>query len=152
MFDYKFLYGDFESHITSNFNIKVVMQYDSNDAFFSELLLITINKSNPWKHRFYSLLHEFGHFIVSRNRELYEKNYPKSVKGKTTRQDVISTVSEEIDAWNSGRDYIVIVLNVSIDQEYFDRLKTNCVMTYVVSTLKEVYGKRIDLNNVNTEI
>ena len=152
MSDYNFLYEDFERHIVSNFNIKVIMQYDSNDAFFSELNMITINKSNPWKHRFYSLLHEFGHFIVLQNKESYSKNYPKSLKGKTSRKDVISIIAEEIDAWHTGRDYTETVLNINIDQEYFNRMKTNCVMTYVVSSLKEVYGKRIDLNNVNTEI
>ena len=149
MTNYNFLYEDFESHIASNFKLKVIMQYDVDDAYFFEIKTITINRSNPWKHRFYSLLHEFGHFIIMQDKEKYDKTYPKSKTNRTTRKDIISIVSEEIRAWDVGREYLETNMGVDIDQKYFNRLKTNCVMSYIVTSLNDAYGKKIDVSKIN---
>jgi hypothetical protein len=152
--DYKKLYSKLEFHLNCYFKTKVYLKYDTEDQYFKSLNTITINKSNSWKHRFYALTHELGHVIIDTNETEKYYSYPSSKykSSRYSRKDAISTITEEYDAWNYGRKYIQQSLNVVIDKDYFDNLKTNCLMSYVVDSLERVYGKQININYIKSTV
>ena len=154
MNDYKKLYSNLEFHLNCYFKTKVYLKYDTEDQYFNSLNTIIINKSNPWKHRFYALSHELGHVIIDSNESEKYYSYPvnRINSSRYTRKDAISIITEEYDAWKYGRQYIQQNLNVVIDKDYFDKLKTNCLMTYVVDSLEKVYGKKININFIKSSV
>lgn len=153
MNDYRYLFQELSIHIEEFFNNDIVLRYDSEDSYFSAINTIIINKSNPWKHRFYALLHELGHVLIDTNEKEKYYAYPsQNNTSRYSRKDAIATITEESDAWKYGRQYVQNFFNIEIDKEYYDKLKTNCMMSYVVDSLEKVYGKQIDLSCVKVSV
>lgn len=152
MNNYKDLYEKLSFHLNCYYKTKVHLRYDSEDQYFSSFNTIFINRNNPWKHRFYALTHELGHVLIESNPDEKYYSYPESKTKRFSRKDAIGVITEEYDAWKLGRQYIQYHLNVDIDKEYYDKLKTNCLMTYVVDSLQKVYGKQIDINCINISL
>ena len=150
--NYELLFYDLQEHLEDYFDVKTILKYDSEDACYYSLSTIIINKNNPWKHRFYALVHELGHIIIDDDKKEKYFAYPIQDSTKFTRKNAIALVTEEADAWKYGRKYIQEKLNVDLDKDYYDKLKTNCLMSYIVESLQKVYGKQINLNCVKTDI
>ena len=150
---YKNLFINLSNHIKEKFNTNTVLKYDIEDSYYWAISTITINRSNPWKHRFYALVHELGHIIIDSDENEKYYAYPsQNDTSRYSRKDAVAIISEELDAWKYGRIYIQNMFNVEIDKEYFDKLKTNCIMSYVVDSLEKVYGKQIDLSCVKVSV
>ena len=67
-------------------NLKVSLEKDCEDIIEWGNDLISINSKPKWENRYYALLHECGHIIVSENPENFEYSYPYYVDQKDERR------------------------------------------------------------------
>lgn len=124
------------------YNLKVILEKDCDDIVDWDLGVVKINSNPKWESRYYSLLHECGHIIISENPENFEYNYPYYIYEKDERRSKtdayrVSLVGEEIEAWKLGRNLGDNILNHFINHEKFDKMMTECVMSYVYWVTEE---------------
>tara|TARA_Y100000004_G_scaffold164748_1_gene195100 strand:+ start:326 stop:814 length:489 start_codon:yes stop_codon:yes gene_type:complete len=97
--------------------------------------IIYINSNLKWENRYYSLLHEAGHVLVDNNKDKFSYNYPFYIDedkvGRRGNKYKISTIGEEMEAWIEGRKLGDFQLNHFINYDKYDKLMSDCVMTYV---------------------
>lgn len=115
---------------------------------------VVVNSSRPRKIQLYLLLHEAGHYVVARRKnyvESFGKGYPATVEDYEypliLQSDAhrIHILGEEYAAWDAARA-LAKRLDVIIDAEQWDNLRTKLLMTYVTwsaATMKNS-KKKID--------
>jgi hypothetical protein len=86
--------------------------------------------------KFYTALHEIGHVIIYENSDQFDRDYPMYVNPENYRnwgskKHRVSVVAEEIEAWKYGRQ-LARDLDLFIDDLKYDKLMTECVMSYLV--------------------
>lgn len=123
-------------------DFRVILQKGAEDIVSWTDGTITINSNPQWENRYYSLLHECGHIIVNETPEFLEYNYPCYVYGVDKRKmksDAyrVSVIGEEIEAWKLGRNLGDNILNHFIDYVKFDKMMTECVMSYLFWATEE---------------
>lgn len=108
---------------------------NKNDEVMWDSNCIVINKNHKWETRYYSLLHEIGHILVSEDKKQFLYDYPLYVeyetRGRKSHAYRISTIGEEIEAWKKGRVLGDKVLNHFINYDKYNKLMTGCIMSYV---------------------
>lgn len=102
-------------------------------------LQVFIN-SRCWPEtRFYTLLHELGHIMISEDAETFANENPMYVHASASLNDGrrerakayrVSLVSEEIEAWKIGRR-VAKTLGLYIDDDKYNKHMTESVMTYI---------------------
>lgn len=117
-------------------NFNVLLEKGCDDEIEWSNDTIKINRNPSWESRYYALLHECGHIIISENIENFEFNYPYYVDhkdGRRSNSDAfrVSVLGEEIESWKLGRNLGDNILNHFINHKKFDRMMTDCVMSYV---------------------
>ena len=146
--DYKNQYYELLNYMSENYNIKIKEEPFSNDAWYPFLNLIKINSNLKFKERFFTLLHESGHVVidnqirVNKTAICFNKNVPEHTKSKKA---YVHNLNEEILAWNYGKN-LVDSLGLKYDENNLEEYMTDCIMSYVKSGLKSVYGKTIDID------
>ena len=143
--DYKKLYKNLEESIKRDYSTTIHLKYDHQDKVFIHLNVIFINKSNPWKHRFYALMHEVGHIIINSRSDkdlMYVNDYENN---KNTKKTAIKVLNEEIDAWNEGRRYADKRINYKIDKMYYEKIKTESVFSYIKTSIRNIYGSKVNI-------
>ena len=89
--------------------------------------------------RFYTLLHELGHVMISEDPTTFEKENPMYVfasaennDGRKQRSKMyrVSLISEEIEAWKIGRR-VANTLGLYVDDEKYNKHMTENVMSYI---------------------
>ena len=113
----------------------VVLNSGAKDEVIWDLAKIVINKNYKWETRYYSLLHEIGHIVISENKESFSYDYPFYVEvdkaGRKSNLYKLSTIGEEIEAWKFGRSIGDKELHHFINYDKYDKLMTECVMSYI---------------------
>ena len=113
----------------------VILSSGAKDEVIWDLSKIIINKNYKWETRYYSLLHEIGHIIISENKNLFNYDYPFYIEtegaGRKSNLYKLSTIGEEIEAWKYGRNIGDKKLNHFINYDKYDKLMTECVMSYI---------------------
>ena len=117
-------------------NFKVSLEKGCEDIIEWSNDLIRINSNPTWETRYYALLHECGHIIISENIDNFEYNYPYYIDhmdGRKSGTDAyrISLLGEEIESWKLGRNLGDNILNHFINHKKFDKMMTDCIMSYV---------------------
>ena len=110
---------------------------DTEDRVCFENRAVYINSRNHPENRFYTILHELGHIMVSENSETFRAELPMYVhskdadvrreKGKAYR---VSLIAEEIEAWKLGRRFAA-AQGLWIDNEKYDKHMTDALMSYI---------------------
>ena len=102
---------------------------------------IHIDTRNWIEKRLHILLHECGHILVCSNS--FDRNIMLSsaTDGRCTsgRAHAIARIGEEYEAWKRG-ERLAKRLNIRINAEKFDKLKTQCLMSYVNWAAEEEDG------------
>lgn len=134
-------FGDLEKWLQKR-NFSVIMQKGADDIVSWETMTVTIDSNPQWESRYYALLHECGHIIANESAEFLEYNYPCYVyesDGRKMKSDAykVSVVGEEIEAWKLGRNLGDITLNHFIDHNKFDKMMTECIMSYLYWATEE---------------
>ena len=118
--------------------INVCFGKDLEDQFCYKERVIHINTNQTKENRFYVLLHECGHYLISmtssnfvRDMPLY-KGFTGGEDGRVARSKAyhVSLVAEETEAWRRGRN-LARRLGESIDNKRYDNMMANCVYTYI---------------------
>ena len=91
-----------------NKNYKVVYHTDADDRLCFEAKTIYIDSRQHAENRFYTLLHECGHLLISQTASQFAKDYPLYAFACDNRRSKskayqVSLVAEEIEAWKRGR-------------------------------------------------
>ena len=134
-------FGDLEKWLHKK-EFRVVLQKGAEDIVSWKEGAITIDSNPQWESRYYALLHECGHVIANETAEFLDYNYPcyvYEVDGRKMKSDAykVSVVGEEIEAWKLGRNLGDHELNHFIDHNKFDKMMTECVMSYLFWATEE---------------
>lgn len=86
--------------------VRIEFGADVDNAYFPITNTISINTRQNIKSRYYSLLHEVGHYLLRQQHDFSTKylvDHTFSVKNKNMRLDVLR---EEIAAWDKALEFI----------------------------------------------
>lgn len=123
--------------------IKVIFSNFDQDMCYPAVGLVCIRKSQNWKNRLFSLLHEIGHIEIFRNKENWAKDFTlyscENIDGRVQRSKKfqVSLIAEEIDAWRIGRQ-IAQDLGIFFDPAEYKAVMNECVFTYITSANNKV--------------
>ena len=104
-----------------------------------DILTIFINSSCWPETRFYTLLHELGHIIISEDPKSFISENPMYVHASATFNDGrkerakayrVSLISEEIEAWRIGKR-MATSLGLYLDDKKYNKHMTESVMSYI---------------------
>lgn len=141
--EYKEHYYKLEEFARNEFDVNIVLDSIYEDYFYEMISLITIGKKQNWRGRYYSLLHEIGHLIISKDNDYRETYYPLGKQhyihaNHNSKKAYISLVFEELDAWKLG---LLYVKNKGLiyDLEYYHKIMTENVMSHALYGIKKLY-------------
>lgn len=88
------------------------IEYTSHgDCIDFDNKIIFINSRQSAKRQYYALIHEIGHFLISKNKAFYKNNHPVQYqinveykKPRPSKKQKVDKVLEEINAWNKGKE------------------------------------------------
>jgi hypothetical protein len=114
---------------------RVTCYTDADDKLEFEEKQIHIDSRQHAESRFYTLLHECGHLLISQTANQFQKDHPMyamscDVRRYKSKAYQVSLVAEEIEAWKRGRR-LGQRLGLQINDAKFDRIMTDCVMSYI---------------------
>lgn len=116
-------------------NYSVSFLTDTEDRVDFVEKRIYINSRNHPETKYYTLLHECGHVLISKDSQ-FQKDMPMyadSPDGRKARSVAyrVSTVAEEIEAWKRGRR-LAQRLSHYINDSKYDTSISNGVMSYIL--------------------
>ena len=123
--------------IDKGFNLEVA--HDVENYVVLENKIVCIRSRSPIEYRYYNLLHECGHILVSQDSKQWKKDMPMYAQdpkvirdGRRERGNLykVSTIAEEIEAWKRGRR-LAKKMEHHIDNKKYNKLMADCVFTYV---------------------
>jgi hypothetical protein len=92
------------NYLTDN-GVTVKFNSEGENAYFPEPNIITINTRQNLKSRYYSMLHEMGHYLLRQQSDFSTKylvDHSFSSKNKDRRIDVLR---EEVAAWDKAYEF-----------------------------------------------
>jgi len=114
-----------EQKLTVSFNS------EGDNAFYPQQNVIAINTRQNVKSRYYSLLHEVGHYMLRKQDDFAAKyliDHTFSVKTKNTRIDVLR---EEVAAWDKAYEFATIN-QFPIEKDKWDFYSKKFIYQYAV--------------------
>lgn len=87
---------------------------------------ITVCSSLSVENQLYVLLHECGHHVLCQHVDVH-KRFGKVLKTNAYKVDLLQ---EELDAWKEGL-LLAGRLGVCVDENKFNKIKTDCVVRYM---------------------
>lgn len=112
---------------------KTKIEYNTeNCQYLTKKNIIYINHFLSLEYRFYSLIHEIGHVILSKSKKIYGDNFPiccyqKFSRTKKARLDILR---EEMYAWDVGRILVEGIFNTKLNYKFFNYMYI-CLDSYV---------------------
>ena len=94
-----------KEHLTSK-GVTVKFNSEGENAYFPEPNIISVNTRQNMKSRYYSMLHEVGHYLLRQEADFSTKyllDHSFSNRSKDKRIDVLR---EEIAAWDKAYSFI----------------------------------------------
>ena len=114
------------------------LQRDGQDTIDRISKFVSINSTRSKETQVHIMLHEAGHVLVGESAGRF--NGEAEVLNKYSSKTKIHktfTVIEEIEAWKLGRNLGDITLNHFIDHNKFDKMMTECIMSYLYWATEE---------------
>lgn len=141
-------------YLDKKYKVSVRLKPFEEDAYYSNIKTIYINKNNHWRDRLIALIHESGHVQLDLEDDLVKNMksntsiYSENIRSK---KQLVSLLNEEITAWNLGKK-LANDLNIEFDNYRLDEVSTNCILSYIKSGLNDVYGKTIDISEIDPKV
>lgn len=104
------------------------------NGFFYEDDLITITNKQSLSSKFYTLLHEAGHYILKEEDKRFEHPERKNLT-RVNKPKRMKILHEEFLAWDRGRT-LAEKLNLYVDPEQWERVSYKHLYDYVRWTHK----------------
>ena len=133
--DWEFQIGYLEE-LLSEHGYLLIEDTDEEDRIEFDERAVYLNSRLHPETRFYTLLHELGHLDIFVNgAQQFQDEHPmyiqhqdgRSPNGKAYR---VSLLAEELEAWRRGRR-IARQEGMIIDDFKYDKMMTDCVMSYI---------------------
>ena len=137
-----------KKHVKLDFGGKVIEKRNIDHCFMPSFNFICINKNTNNKKKFYLLVHEIGHMINSLKKIEYETEHPNNSYTKIISSNVLTN---EVMAWEEGKN-LLNDLKIEYDNLYFQKIKAECINTYVLSSIENIYGFSLKGLNKNRRI
>ena len=142
--------------LKKKYDINVIQISGAEDAWYPYIKKIIVNKDLQWRERLLALMHESGHVQIDLENDSIKNmkctgtfsSYTDSTKIKSKKQ-FVNVLNEELMAWNLGKN-LAVSLNIQFDNHKLEEMSTKCIMSYVKAGLRNVYGKRIDIDVVDS--
>ena len=86
--------------------VTVKFNSEGENAFYPESKIISINTRQNLKSRYYSMLHEVGHYLLRQENDFstkYLMDHSYSSRNKSGRIDVLR---EEVAAWDKAFEFV----------------------------------------------
>ena len=155
---YKAGFNFLKLFLEKKYGIKVIQKSNVEDARYPSIRKIIINNDFQWRERLLALIHESGHVQIDLESDTVKNmkctgtfsSYVDSNNIKSKKQ-LVNVLNEELMAWNLGKN-LAINLSIQFDNRRLEEMTTKCIMSYLKSGLKNVYGKRIDIDVVDPGI
>ena len=155
---YKAGFNFLKLFLEKKYGIKVIQKSNVEDAWYPSIRKIIINNDFQWRERLLALIHESGHVQIDLESDTVKNmkctgtfsSYVDSNNIKSKKQ-LVNVLNEELMAWNLGKN-LAINLSIQFDNRRLEEMTTKCIMSYLKSGLKNVYGKRIDIDVVDPGI
>ena len=118
-----------------------------NEVLLGNENVVYINSSLHPEKRYYYLLHELGHILISRDWDVWSRMYPgyrgaphDCPDGRVRRSKTfqVGLLAEELDAWSCGLSFVKSLGHV-VNHDKFMKLRDRCVASYIVGAA-EVWG------------
>ena len=149
---YKTGFNFLSLYLEKKYGIRTFQISGAEDAWFPHIKRIIINKDLQWRDRLLALIHESGHVQIDYNFTGYKfKSVNQdniNVEKIKSKKQFITVLNEELMAWNFGKN-LAHELNITFDVRRLEEMTTKCLMSYVKSGLKGVYGKKIDIEVID---
>ena len=115
------------------------------DTAHPETGLITIQEDRKPEITFYYFLHEIGHLLLCQNNKAYEEKYDDIFSDFSLNSQIhkITRLEEEIEAWKAGYK-LGKRLDLFINKRKFTEIKSRCLTTYIMWTVKRKVDKELD--------
>ena len=115
--------------------IDVILKKGEEDRWDPTARIVFIDRSYTWEKRYYILLHELGHVLISKTLNKFNEDYPmyaNSIDNRRTRSKAyrVSLIAEELEAWKRGRK-MGKKIGHFIDDVKYDKLISDNVMSYI---------------------
>lgn len=132
--DFKKQFRETEQWVLSK-GYTVNLETDVEDSIVWETKTINVNSRNHPETKYYTLLHECGHLLISQSSKQWEKENPMYASVSDARIERskayrVSLVAEEIEAWRRGRR-LAARLKHTINSDKYDDHITENVFTYI---------------------
>jgi len=111
------------------------------DSIVYEDLKIFINTLSRIEYRFYTLLHECGHYLLFENSKVFLETYPifpSNVEDGRVERSVkykVCLIAEELKAWEKGWR-LAHQLNLPVDQKKYHHCMVDALWTYIADAAK----------------
>lgn len=120
---------------------EVVLETDADDRIVWETKQVFINSRSHPETRYYTLLHECGHLLISQGAKQWAKDVPmyatvEDLRVEKSKAYRVSLVAEEIEAWKRGRR-LAKRFKHHVDNEKYDKHITECVFGYIEAAALE---------------
>jgi hypothetical protein len=133
--------------ITKNkLGTKIIEKPKADVCYLPSIDLICIDKNLSSKKKFYLITHEIGHAINTKQG----KEYKLDINSKT-KQYAVQQITNEIFAWNAGINFLN-ENGIQYSKEYLEKLKSNCINTYILSSVEQVYSYSLKMLNSKRKI
>jgi len=134
-------FKEVESWLTHK-GYKISQYTDAEDSIQWGNKTVYINSRNHPETRYYTLLHECGHLLISQTARQWSKDVPMYASVEDARVERskayrVSLVAEEIEAWKRGRR-LAKKLNHYIDNDKYDKQITENVFSYIEAAAEGV--------------
>lgn len=151
---YKAGFNFLKLFLDKKYGVKVIQISGVEDAWYPAIKKIVINNDLQWRERLLALMHESGHVQID-----LEDDTVKNMKCTGTfssytdsniksKKQLVHILNEELMAWNLGKN-LAINLNIQFDNHRLEEITTRCIMSYVKQGLKNVYGKKINVDVID---
>ena len=132
--DWNYQFAEVENWLNSK-GYEVVLETDVDDKIVWDTKQVFINSRNHPETRYYTLLHECGHLLISQGAKQWSKDVPmyasvEDLRVEKSKAYRVSLVAEEIEAWKRGRR-LGKRFKHFINDEKYDKQITECVFGYI---------------------
>ena len=108
---------------------------DADDQVDFEKKIVHIDSRQHAENRFYTLLHECGHMLISQTARQFAIDHPmyafsSDIRSCKSKAYQVSLVAEEIEAWKRGRR-LAKRFGLRVNDEKLNRVMTDCVISYI---------------------
>lgn len=134
------------NYVRKEYGIKVIEKPNVEVCYVGSINAICIDKNLHNEKKLFLLSHEIGHAVNAINNLEYTLDQQKP--GLMSKVNSCQILSNEIMAWETGKK-VMKSINIIFDESKYEKVKSNCINTYVLNSVEKIYG--CSLNRLNKQ-